>query len=214
MIFYLSRRQYLLAIGVKANLDGRFYTFDSILEKVTVSKVDSILSQAERIHARGCTNTALPMEEMLRDQYKVDNIVLITDGQQNEGQPFSNVFAQYKRKVNRGVRLFIVDVAGYGGSLVVGGDNVYQIFGWSDQVLRFISLAAQGWGNISSAIRKDPGFGVSNHFDGDVRRRSDSGDVHSAESLHAASHLRMGAGRRHAPSWRLTHRHSANAELA
>lgn len=145
---------FAICIMKKANLNGRFMTFDNELEEIAVSKRDSILSQADRIRARGMTNTALPMESLLRDRDKVENIVLITDGQQNEGRPFADVFNEYRQKVSPNVRLFIVDVSPYGTSLMKTEKNVYHIFGWSDQVLQFISLATQGWSKVSDAIKE------------------------------------------------------------
>ena len=139
----------------KANLNGRFYLYDDQLEEFSVSKRDSILTQAERIDARGGTNTALPMEKLLHDRYKVDNIVLITDEQQNQGCPFMDVFQKYKETVSPRVRLFVLVVGPYAKSQIVPNQkNVYFGFGWSDQALSFISYASRGWGSFVEAVRK------------------------------------------------------------
>lgn len=138
----------------KTGGDGRFLCYDTQLDEVKVSMRDSTLTQAERIHARGETNTSLPMKKLLSDRDKVDNIILITDEQQNMGAPFIDALDEYRRKVNRNVRCFVINVAPYHGSLMPVEGNTYYIYGWSDQVLQFVSMASKGWGSQVDAIRQ------------------------------------------------------------
>jgi 60 kDa SS-A/Ro ribonucleoprotein len=156
----------------KANLDGRVMLFDDQLEEMTVSKRDSLLTQAEKVHERGGTCTSLPMEKLLKDLDKVDNIILITDEQENlalrrqhyvgyglrnrsTDRTFIDVLDEYKKKVNRNVNLFFVCVAPYSeASLVPTTDpRTFYSYGWSDNTLRFVSMASQGWGGMVEAIR-------------------------------------------------------------
>lgn len=76
---------------------------------------------------------------------KVDNIVIITDEQENRGKLLIDEFAKYRRTVNKDAKLFMINV-GQVNKYAVPQDepNVYQIYGWSDQVLQFISMASQG----------------------------------------------------------------------
>ena len=55
----------------KARNNGRFMLFDGRLEEVSVSMVDSVLTQAERVKARGGTNHALALEALTHDRDKV-----------------------------------------------------------------------------------------------------------------------------------------------
>lgn len=137
----------------KAKLNGRFMLFDDRLEEFKVSMRDSVLTQAERIQARGGTNTALPITKLLADKDKVDNIILITDEQQNAGTSFLDVLDKYRNRVNGNVKTFVIDLAPYAGALSPADPLTYYIFGWSDQVLQFISMASRGWSSITEVIR-------------------------------------------------------------
>lgn len=144
---------FAISLMRKTDLSGSFYLFDTIVERVIPSKVDSILSQACKIHTRGGTDTGAPLRKMLRDGEKVDNIIIITDEQQNTGGQFYTTLREYRRKINPNVKAFIIDVSPYGSSMVPKNDrNTYCIFGWSESVLEFISHASHGWNSIVEYI--------------------------------------------------------------
>lgn len=138
----------------KARNNGRFLLFDDRLDEVEVDLKRPVLVQADQIHARGGTNTALPMEQLTRDRDKVDNIVLITDEQQNAGSPFHKVLDDYRRRVNADAKCFIVDLSPYRNAIVPSTDDkTFFVYGWSDQALSFVSMAAQGWGTFVDVVR-------------------------------------------------------------
>lgn len=137
----------------KADLNGRVLLFDTMLEEFKVSKRDSMLSQAAKVEVRGGTNTALPMQYLLKERDKVDQIILVTDEQQNNGSPFIDVLDEYRRKVNKNVKTFVVDVAPYQTALTPNDPNTWYMFGWSDVVLKFIAQATKGWGTMVEAIK-------------------------------------------------------------
>ena len=72
-----------IAVMKKTNLLGPMLLFDTSLEEFRVSKRDSILTQAQKIGTRGGTNTALPVQFLRRQKKRVDNLIMITDEQQN-----------------------------------------------------------------------------------------------------------------------------------
>jgi hypothetical protein len=115
-----------------------------------------LLTQAYGIRANGCsTGTNLPFDDAIRRKVKFDNIILVTDGGQNCGRPCYEAWDEYKRKINRNAKLFVVDVSPYGKALVKGFDNAndcHYIVGWSDNVLNYIGLASQGWNNMVDYI--------------------------------------------------------------
>lgn len=138
----------------KARNNGRFLLFDDRLEEVDIDLKQPVLVQADRIQARGGTTTSLPMEQLLRDRDKVDNIVLITDEQQNGGTPFFKVLEDYRRKINGETKCFILDLSPYRNALVPATDDkTFYCYGWSDQALQFISMASQGWGTFVDVVR-------------------------------------------------------------
>lgn len=146
---------FAIALMKKTRLNGRFLLFDTRVEEVKVSLRDSILSQASRIHARGGTDTAAPLRRLLSDKDRVDNIILVTDEQQNSGRPFFDELNQYRQSVNSKVNTFIVDVAPYRNALTNEDPRIHYMYGWSDKVIDYISLTSQGWGSIADAIRED-----------------------------------------------------------
>jgi 60 kDa SS-A/Ro ribonucleoprotein len=146
----------LFGVGTmrKANLNGKLYLFNTHCKEFPVSMHDSIATQADRITAHGGTDTGCVVRRLIERNEKYDNIVVITDEQQNSGRPLVDILDEYRQRVNRKVRLFIVDVAPYGTALVPASDtNTYYCFGWSEAVLRYMALASKGWGSLVDAIR-------------------------------------------------------------
>jgi len=130
---------------IKKARDGRLLLFDDQLEEQVVSLRDSVLTQSQKVTARGGTDTTLPLRQLLAERDAVDNIVLITDEQQNQGTPFMDVLEEYRRKVNDRVRVFILDVAPYRNALTPNHPLIWYVYGWSDQALAFISTVSRGF---------------------------------------------------------------------
>lgn len=145
-----------IALMRRANLNGRLLLFNHMVQEFAVSARDSILSQAAQVRASGGTDLAKPMEVLLNDRDRVDVLVVITDEQQNEGDPFLQRLVEYKNKVNRDVKTFIINVSPYIRASVAPPEmeNVYYIYGWSDRVLDIISLMSNGLGSVVEAIRR------------------------------------------------------------
>ena len=75
---------------------------------------------------------------------KTDNIIIITDEQQNAGSMVLSLFRKYKKKVNPNANLFVVNVAPYSGHFADKDEpGCHFIYGWSDQVLSYLSFAAE-----------------------------------------------------------------------
>jgi len=116
---------------------------------------DSILSQAEKIEARGGTDTGAPVEKLRKDNVCVDNIIIITDEQQNTGSPFYNELEKYRRSINPNTKAFVIDIAPYRSSMVPPTDkNTHYIYGWSETVLEYIAMSIKGYGSMIENINK------------------------------------------------------------
>lgn len=143
----------------KAQNNGRFFLFDDRVDEVKVSMRDSTLTQANQIHTRGGTDQSAPMKLVLREKDKYDNVLMITDEQQNTGNPFCDVLEEYREKVSKNARCFILNVAPYSGSLsgqLMPHDPkglTHWVYGWSDQALQYIAFASQGWGTFVEAVK-------------------------------------------------------------
>jgi 60 kDa SS-A/Ro ribonucleoprotein len=89
--------------------------------------------------------------EHLHDQGRaVDRIVVFTDMQIWDSTPFTTrdnrtvkeAFDTYRDEVSPGTALYLVDLAAYGDLVTPEGyENVYNISGWSENVLSFIEHA-------------------------------------------------------------------------
>lgn len=83
----------------------------------------------------------------------VDNIIIITDEQQNMGSAVVTEFKKYRETVNPNARLFVIDVAPYVESIAPDEEsNCYFIYGWSDQVLKYLSFVIDGMGTQLDAV--------------------------------------------------------------
>ncbi len=145
---------FALALYKKTKGNAVFWLFDTDVHDPKPSMVDSILTQAERIHAAGGTDTGAPLAVLIRDGIAVDNIIIITDEQQNTGSAFVARLRDYRDRINHAAKAFIIDVAPYREGMIPPTDKLsWYIYGWSDTVLQYISMAAQGFGGMVEEIR-------------------------------------------------------------
>ncbi|WP_172253629.1 TROVE domain-containing protein [Saccharibacillus deserti] len=146
---------FALALYKKTGGNSVFLTFDHEVHDPQPSRNASIMLQASRIRARGGTDTGAPMRRLAELQEYVDQIIIITDEQQNEGSPFYTELQRYRAKINRKAMAFVVDLSPYRGAMVPKEDlNTHYIYGWSDQVLAYISAAAQGFDSMSAHVSR------------------------------------------------------------
>ncbi|MCR8631531.1 TROVE domain-containing protein [Paenibacillus radicis (ex Xue et al. 2023)] len=144
---------FALALYKKTQGNSLFWLFDTAVEDAKPSRRDSILSQADRIQARGGTDTGAPVRKLLAERRKVDQIIIITDEQQNSGSPFYEALQKYRTKVNPQVKAFIIDIAPYRSAMVPQQDrNTFYIYGWSDTVLSYIMQTVKGYGSMVEKI--------------------------------------------------------------
>jgi 60 kDa SS-A/Ro ribonucleoprotein len=142
-----------MAVAVAKKAGTGIVAFGGAARRFPVSQRDSLLTQAKqfvfesgRIHRESWThgtNPSAAMDVLIQERTKADNLIILTDGEQNAGRSFSDALAEYLHKVNRKVRLFVIDVSPYNKAMVpINAPGCYYIYGWSDQVLQYISLTA------------------------------------------------------------------------
>jgi 60 kDa SS-A/Ro ribonucleoprotein len=91
-------------------------------------------------------HSSVPDRRRRTQPTKVDNIVIVTDEQQNADTPLLQAFNEYRRTVNKDAKLFIINVAEVRGySTPQNMENVFHIFGWSDQVIQYVSYISHGF---------------------------------------------------------------------
>ena len=142
-----------LSLLKKTGGRGRFMLFDTECEDVRVEADEPILRAAGRIYARGGTDTGVCLERMIAQNDRCDTLIIVTDEQQNAGSPFYKRLRDYRYKVNKDARAFVVDVSPYGSAMTPPSDGkTWYCFGWSDQVVSFIAQAVQGYGDLVSRV--------------------------------------------------------------
>jgi 60 kDa SS-A/Ro ribonucleoprotein len=111
---------------------------------------DDILVSASKIarYHGGSTAVGAPIEHLLRSRTNVDVFIGITDNVDwDYGQGcyasgnFLNLWRRYRKEVNREAKAFLVTIAPYRDAVAPAGEpGVHYIYGWSDQVLKYIAL--------------------------------------------------------------------------
>jgi 60 kDa SS-A/Ro ribonucleoprotein len=144
---------FALALYKKTQGSSLFWLFDTNVYDAKPSRHDSILTQAERIRAVGGTDTGAPVRKLIEERIVVDQIIIITDEQQNSGSPFYQQLKRYRSKVNRETKAFIVDLAPYRHAMVPDQDpRSFYIYGWSDTVLSYIAQSVQGYRSMTERV--------------------------------------------------------------
>ncbi|MNI50321.1 hypothetical protein D3C73_1049750 [compost metagenome] len=144
---------FALAMYKKTQGNSLFWLFDTEVTDAKPSRYDSILTQSERIKSYGGTDTGAPVRQLIAQGEKVDQIIIITDEQQNSGSPFYEQLKVYRSRVNRDTKAFIVDIAPYRHAMVPEQDNqTFYIYGWSDTVLSYIAQSVQGYRTMTERV--------------------------------------------------------------
>jgi 60 kDa SS-A/Ro ribonucleoprotein len=105
----------------------------------------------------GGTDTGCVVQDLLRKNLKVDNIVIFTDEQQNSGSSFYRVIRQYRSQVNPEVKVVIVDVSAYaksGGMVPDSMPNSTYVYGWSGVVPQLVAGFSRGQKDVEENIVK------------------------------------------------------------
>ena len=152
--------QYLMAGSVlalathrRAGMKGNFILFDTSADLIEIPEGGTIISEAAKIEARGGTDTGVGVRLMRRENLYADNIVIVTDEQQNAGSPFYSELVRYRKEINPLAKAFVVDISPYCTAMVPTTDeNTYYCFGWSDQIVSFIAQNIEGYGDIVSRV--------------------------------------------------------------
>jgi 60 kDa SS-A/Ro ribonucleoprotein len=114
---------------------------------------DSIATTAENIAniTSGGTNLSSPIQYMIKNKIKVDQAILITDNESwlesswGSRRIAADYIKDYHNKVKSDTKFFLIRLDPYGTSQVPPAQrNTYNLFGWSDSVVKFISLIANG----------------------------------------------------------------------
>ncbi|MEN3052012.1 MAG: hypothetical protein ABC596_09410, partial [Candidatus Methanosuratincola petrocarbonis] len=106
---------------------------------------DRLMDIAETIgRALGGTSLSAPVEYLLRNRIEVDYFIAFTDNEEWVGRSFMEAFMEYRNKINPEVKAYLVTLMPYRDyPTPTYLRNVYYIFGWSDNALRFIGYETE-----------------------------------------------------------------------
>lgn len=141
--------------------DGGVHTDHSL------SSRDDIMVTAEKIgrYHGGSTAVGAPIQHLLNRQIEVDVFVGITDNEDwaygdyydfAEGN-FLTLWRRYRKEINPQAKAYLVTIAPYADSVAPAGErNVRFIYGWNDQVLKYIAHdLEEGSGQIQAIESMD-----------------------------------------------------------
>lgn len=113
-----------------------------------VSRRDTIMSIAQKVGiAQGGTDVGAPIKHMIRERIKADVFIGITDNVDWAGDGFLTNLEEYRSRVNKNLKCFLVTIAPYRDGLApMNYPDVYCTYGWSDSVLKYIGLILAGGG--------------------------------------------------------------------
>lgn len=115
---------------------------------------ESILAAASRITAGGDTDPSVSLKELIRRQIRCDNIVIVTDQQQNRGDEFYTVLQAYRQKIEPEAKAFVISVDPYiYGMIPAEDDKTFYCYGWSDQAVSLIARSVRGYGGLVERVR-------------------------------------------------------------
>jgi 60 kDa SS-A/Ro ribonucleoprotein len=133
--------------------EGEILPFDTEVhpEKAKVTRRSSVLSIAEKIGGHGGgTDIGAPLRYLRQNRTKIDVWIGITDAEDWAGHGFVTELEQYREQVNKDLKCFLVTIAPYRDGLVpVNYPGVYCTYGWSDSILKYVSLTlSEGKGQV------------------------------------------------------------------
>lgn len=147
------------AMSTHISLDAWVCGFDLGATVIPMAGV-SILSDIAMVpHAGGCTNMAAGFQLLMKSGFDADRIIVLSDNEVNgcgwssrhSKEVIQECLEQYRKKVGHDVWCHAIDLQGYGTSQFIG-PKVNVMAGWSESILRFISMAESGFGSIVNEI--------------------------------------------------------------
>ena len=102
-----------------------------------------LFERASIFNASGGTSLSAPVEWLMDRKERVDKFIGFTDNQEWVGSRFIEAFLNYRENVAPKCKAYLVTLLPYRHSPVPSGIiNVHMIYGWSEQILKYISYDA------------------------------------------------------------------------
>lgn len=146
----------LAAIVVRVSDDAWVCRFDTNASPLALSGT-SVLADIRVVPASGgWTNMGAGFDCLLVSGFDADRVIVLSDNEVNSTwcdntKTIQENLDRYRRHVGHKVWCHAIDLQGY-GTQQFEGPRVNIMAGWSDNVLRFMSLAEEGFGGIVREI--------------------------------------------------------------
>jgi 60 kDa SS-A/Ro ribonucleoprotein len=146
---------------LKKSANAIVLPFDTQVHQADLSRHESIMSMVQKIRKYGGGGTAVsaPISHLLAHKTRVDTFIGITDNvewatDQYGGVGFLPTWQEYKKRIAPQAKAFLVTIAPYRMAVAPQETpDVHYIYGWSDSVLKFISITLAGLGGQVEAIQ-------------------------------------------------------------
>ena len=150
----------LAALLVHVSDDAWVCRFDTTASPLAFTGA-SVLADIEAVPAAGGgTDMAAGFDCLMESRFDADRVVVLSDNEVNGHSWVSHDFGykaiqckldQYRSFIGHDVWCHAIDLQGYGTQQFIGA-KVNVLGGWSEQVLRFVALAEQGFGGLVDEI--------------------------------------------------------------
>ena len=140
------------AMIVRISDDAKVIGFDSRGYQIPMSGL-SVLSDIGNVpDDGGWTDMAAGFGMLAKTGFDADRVIILSDNEVNRGtSTMQGQMDAYRRRVGHDVWCHAIDLQGYGTTQFIGPKTNY-IGGWSESVLRFVSLAEMGFGTLVDEI--------------------------------------------------------------
>ena len=147
---------------LKKTISALVLPFDTEVKKVNFSSRDSVMNIAKQIAdmSRGGTAISAPISHLLAQKIKVDVFIGITDNiewatDNYGGKGFLPTWNEYKQKIAPQAKAFLLTIAPYRKAVAPqDSPDIHYIYGWSDSVLKYISMSIAGLEGQVESVRK------------------------------------------------------------
>ena len=114
----------------------RYDIASAAMQKETIFEIAKVFSDMYG----GGTSLSAPIKWLIAEKEPVDTIIAFTDNEEWVGEGFLEAFLEYKQRVAPHVKAYFVTLLPYRDYPVPPQmEDVYFVFGWNDNVLRYIT---------------------------------------------------------------------------
>lgn len=141
-----------LALWKSNPTNSDFYTFATSLCGYNLSSRTPLIDLINQIPVNGGgTYTALTFDYLRKEKKVVDQVFILSDNE-GYGANVNASFEAYKREVNPNVKLYALDLAGY-GDLQFPQNNAFHVGGWSEKIFDVIKILNQDKNALFNTIK-------------------------------------------------------------